>query len=121
MLYFNSFSKILEQRDEVYKQTAEYLQLKTVIETIKVILFHDHILPYTCIISLLQECNCHWWQIKQLVICSHFVHRKLFLISFKKEMKTIPNIKPNLRRSDLSKNTVYKERYEIWNKIDIMR
>ncbi|CAG2211454.1 Protein UXT homolog,Protein UXT [Mytilus edulis] len=28
-------SKILEQRDEVYKQTAEYLQLKTVIETIK--------------------------------------------------------------------------------------
>lgn len=27
--------KILEQRDEIYKQTAEYLQLKTVIETIK--------------------------------------------------------------------------------------
>lgn len=64
MLYFHSFSKLLEQRDEVYKQTAEYLQLKTVIETIKVIMFDHHIWPYTCIkinvLSLLQECNCHW-------------------------------------------------------------
>ena len=59
-LYLSLFRKVLDERDELYQQLAEYLQLKTVVETLEV----SCAIFYTCLLVF--------------YICTSRIHKVLF-------------------------------------------